>query len=266
MDDGRRGSSHGRKLWHGCIPVCFSIDATEITTLQVPRPYYAMIPRVSSLLAATDNVIDHFKDVAPPMFSTHSVWFSYNDRPLKWQLPFGVLYDLYAESKLPWEITVHFQRYPTQQLLPCESLDAVEIHFMNSFKQALYLLYGSTKWIMNLPQQKQAQLWEGVMKNNYSLFESVQSELVPPSEPLRHIPVRLVLPSEPMVQLPIAHGKAELATTAHVLAYLVPDLALQAHRILVHGIDVALDVAIAELYDAYAYPDGFLYLTVTRGV
>ncbi|EQC41875.1 hypothetical protein SDRG_00731 [Saprolegnia diclina VS20] len=253
----------GRKLWHGCIPVCFSIDASEITTLQVPRPYYAMLPRVSLLFTATELVIEHFKDVAPPMLSARTVWFSSRDRPLKWQLPFGVLYDLYADATLPWDITVHFQRYPTE-LLPCEDMGAVEAHFMNSYKQAMYLLYGSTKWIMNLPQQKHAQLWEAVMKNNYNLYHDVHNELVPRNEPKRHVPLRLVLPTEPMVQLPIPSHREDLVTVADVLAYLVPDLALATHKVLLHGIPVATDVALAEIYASFVYPDGFVYITMTR--
>ncbi|ETW08282.1 hypothetical protein, variant 3 [Aphanomyces invadans] len=128
-----------KALWDGHVPVCFNIDASEITTLQVPRPYYAMVPRVSSVMCATtDAVINHFKDVAPPTLSSQLsrfVWFEFKGMPLKWQLPFGVLYDLHGDGMLPWAITVHFQGYPSQHLLPCDNLQAVEMHFMNCYKQ-----------------------------------------------------------------------------------------------------------------------------------
>ncbi|OQR94784.1 hypothetical protein THRCLA_08097 [Thraustotheca clavata] len=260
----QHGSALGRKLWHGCVPVCFSIDASEITTLQVPPPFYAMVPRVSSLLTATENVINHFKDTAPPMFSAHAIWFSVDSRPLKWQLPFGVLYDLYAQKKLPWEVTVHFQGYPTQQLLPWDDMSAVEAHFINNYKQAMYLLYGSTKWIMNLPQQKQGLLWQGVLKNDYQLFHSIHADVLPANEPRRNIPVRIVLANEPMIQMPISASRQELLTIHDVLTYLVPDLDISTHEILVHGVTVDLEVSIEGLYKSFVYPDGFLYITLTR--
>ncbi|KAF0716760.1 hypothetical protein AaE_011009 [Aphanomyces astaci] len=167
-----------------------------------------MVPRVSSLMcAATDAVINHFKDVAPPMLSSQLsryVWFEFKGLPLKWHLPFGVLYDLHGDDMLPWEVTVHFQGYPSQHVRLLSTSHAVEMHFMNSYKQSMFLLYGSTKWIMNLPQQKHTQLWEGHVKNDFSMFESVHATLVPSSEPKRHVPLRVLLPHEPTIQLPIS--------------------------------------------------------------
>ncbi|KAF0687617.1 Aste57867_20600 [Aphanomyces stellatus] len=255
----------GKRVWEGQVPVCFSIDASEITTLQVPRPYYAMIPRVSSLMTATENVINHFKDVAPPVLSSQLsryVWFEFKGTPLKWQLPFGVLYDMLGKNALPWEITVHFQGYPSQQLLPCDDMAAVEMHFMNSYKQSMFLLYGTTKWIMNMPQQKQGQLWEGVLKNDYPMFQSVHALLVPSSETKRHIPLRVLLYNEPTIQMPISPN---LETVRDVLTYLLPDMAssLDETVVLLHGIRVVLDMTMAQLYAHFCYPDGFVYLAIT---
>ncbi|KAG9416076.1 autophagy protein 5 [Aphanomyces cochlioides] len=252
----------GEQLWEGHVPVCFSIDASEITTLQVPRPYYAMVPRVSSLMTTSENVINHFKDVAPPILSgqlSRYVWFEFGGTPLKWQLPFGVLYDMYGKHSLPWAITVHFQGYPSQHLLPCDDMQAVEMHFMNSYKQAMFLLYGTTKWIMNLPQQKQAQLWEGVLRNDYSLFQSVHGAMVPSSETKRSIPLRVVLRNEPTIQMRIPPS---LVTARDVLAYLLPDITLDEVRVLIHGVDVVLDVSLVDLYAHFQYPDGFLYISI----
>lgn len=33
--------------------------------------------------------------------------------------PVGVLFDLLAGQQLPWSITVHFQGFPTSQLMRC---------------------------------------------------------------------------------------------------------------------------------------------------
>ncbi|ETW08281.1 hypothetical protein, variant 1 [Aphanomyces invadans] len=196
-----------KALWDGHVPVCFNIDASEITTLQVPRPYYAMVPRVSSVMCATtDAVINHFKDVAPPTLSSQLsrfVWFEFKGMPLKWQLPFGVLYDLHGDGMLPWAITVHFQGYPSQHLLPCDNLQAVEMHFMNCYKQSMFLLFGSTKWIMNLPQQKHTQLWKSLVKNDFAMYQAVHGAVVPATEPRRHIPLRVLLPHEATIQLPL---------------------------------------------------------------
>ncbi len=50
--------------------------------------------------------------------------------------PIGVLFDLYASpADLPWSITVHFQGFPTDQILRCSSEDTVRMYYTNVLKE-----------------------------------------------------------------------------------------------------------------------------------
>lgn len=87
--------------------------------------YQAMIPRMSYLVAQTRDVVEYFRDAAPPFGGLQgaSIWFEANGVPLKWHLPFGVLWDMLSggggdleNAALPWQITVHFQGFPHDEV------------------------------------------------------------------------------------------------------------------------------------------------------
>ena len=82
-------------------------------------------------------------------------WLSYEDVPLKWHYPLGLLYDLYAGSEpshpgtakevpgketLPWKLSIHFSDYPVKQLVKLDAEGKV-LHdlYINSVKEVLYL-------------------------------------------------------------------------------------------------------------------------------
>ena len=57
------------------------------------------------------------------------MWFEANGAPLRWHLPVGVLFDLAAAQDAkdvsacttPWNVTVHFDKYPDKEILKCDS-------------------------------------------------------------------------------------------------------------------------------------------------
>lgn len=81
-----------------------------------------MIPRMSYLVAQTRDVVEYFRDAAPPFGGLQgaSIWFEAAGVPLKWHVPFGVLWDTLSSSSssalLPWPVTVHFQGFPADEV------------------------------------------------------------------------------------------------------------------------------------------------------
>lgn len=81
-----------------------------------------MVPRMSYLVAQTREVVEYFRDAAPPVgvgggLPGAGIWFEAAGVPLKWQLPFGVLWDLLGgDALLPWQITVRFQGFPVDEV------------------------------------------------------------------------------------------------------------------------------------------------------
>lgn len=83
----------------------------------VPVWFPFQIPRVSYFPLVTDKVKKHFQRFVE---TEDEVWFSYNEIPLKWHIPIGLLFDLLVtDDALPWQITVNFKKYPEDVLFKC---------------------------------------------------------------------------------------------------------------------------------------------------
>ena len=167
----------------------------------------------------------------------HDGWFSFEDVPLKWHYPLGLLFDLFSGAipsqspssspreiaspdeggSLPWRITLHFTDWPDDQLVRLDPEGRV-IHdaYINSVKEADFLRNGTAKGIMSLSKDDSTQLWKAVetcMKHFYVLCPSAdnlpilddpkvfipisQKLLYAQGAPLRHIPLKIYLPSSP---------------------------------------------------------------------
>lgn len=113
----------------------------------------------------------------------HDGWFAFEGVPLKWHYPVGLLFDLYAgadpastssiriddssegDSLLPWRLTVHFNDWPTEDLVRLDP-DGMVMNdaFINSVKEADFLRNGTAKGIMSLSKEDSSGLWKAVEK------------------------------------------------------------------------------------------------------
>ncbi|KAH9308492.1 hypothetical protein KI387_036403, partial [Taxus chinensis] len=150
-------------VWGGSIPIEVHLHPSQVTTLPPPPPLMVLGLRNGYLPLLVPLIKPHFQNSLPP--GTDTVWFDYKGLPLKWYIPTGVLYDLLcAEPERPWNITVHFRGYPSDILSPCEGEDNVKWNFINSLKEASYIMNGSIKNVMNMSQPDQMELWRCVVK------------------------------------------------------------------------------------------------------
>jgi hypothetical protein len=108
-----------------------------------------------------------------------------------------------APNVLPWRIRVHFTAYPTT-LLPldisdtappkvdttehkdsCREIDkntnqitsTIGRIFRNSFKQALFMQYSSTKVAMSITKSSHEKMWDAILSTNYTLYHEVNMNL-----------------------------------------------------------------------------------------
>jgi autophagy-related protein 5 len=101
------------------------------------------------------------------------------DLPLHYRyIPIGVLYDLLcADPERPWNLTVHFRGYPSEILTLCDGEDSVKWSYMNSLKEAAFIITGNSKNVMNMSQADQGALWQSVMKGNLDGYMNISTRL-----------------------------------------------------------------------------------------
>ncbi|GKV20323.1 hypothetical protein SLEP1_g30468 [Rubroshorea leprosula] len=163
-------------VWEGAIPLQIHLHESDVTTHPPPPPALILAPRLGYLPLLAPLIKPHFSATLPPGVDT--IWFEYKGLPLKWYIPTGVLFDLLcAEPERPWNLTVHFRGYPGNLLTPCEGEDSVKWSFINSLKEAAYIINGNCKNVMNMSQSDQVELWDFVMNGNLEGYLRVSSKL-----------------------------------------------------------------------------------------
>jgi len=288
------------EAWKGHIPTVFTLAPDEVATLEKPRPFHACLPRQALLPLAIDAARAHFEKFAPPIGG--EMWFEYADEPLRWQLPVGVLFDLMVGEDdgeaLPWEVTVHFQRFPQEAVLRATGTEA-EAVLLNALKESCWLRCGSAMPAMTLTPDKQSCLAAAIRDSDVGGFTEVRelidagcaAQLEANSRAVRHVPVRVLTSPTSWRQAPMrpapkpaaaapAAAPAEGAGAAgaeptpailrHALHSLLPahfaaldadaDAAAAEPRVLVQGVRVPLDTPLDWLWEACAHPDGWLYV------
>mmetsp|Transcript_14608 Transcript_14608/g.37494 ORF Transcript_14608/g.37494 Transcript_14608/m.37494 type:complete len:299 (-) Transcript_14608:1852-2748(-) len=162
-----------------------------------------MASRCSYLPAVAEQLLQHFQRVLPP--GEHTPWFDHCGVPLKWHIPIGVLYDILHTERstatpLPWELTVHYRSFPSQELITCDDVTTPRSAFVNSLKEAAFALTGSSSAIMNWLGRLE-DTWRHVQDGNVAqcLSEMAAFNLHPSlhAERKTRIPMRVMITKLP---------------------------------------------------------------------
>ncbi|PUZ73745.1 hypothetical protein GQ55_1G012200 [Panicum hallii var. hallii] len=165
-----------RRVWGGAVPLQVHLHDADVTALPPPPPFLTLGPRIGYLPLLIPVIKAHFSNALPPGVDT--VWFEYKGLPLKWYVPIGVLFDLLCtDPERPWNLIVHFRGYPSEILSPCEGEDIVKWSYMNSLKEATFIITGNSKSVMNMSQADQVALWESVRKGNLGGYKNISTRL-----------------------------------------------------------------------------------------
>lgn len=257
-----------REIWDGRLPVCFNLAEQELNTIQQPEPFYLMVPRLSYFPLVTDKVRKHFARHVSPEHQDGELWLEYSGQPLKWHYPIGVLFDLYAyDTALPWSLTVHFQKFPENELLHCPSKEAVEAYFMATIKEADALKHRG-QIINNMQKRDHNQLWLGLQNDKFDQFWTINRKLMEHSndELFKFIPFRIHQPDKPFIQrLFRPTGDSDEIMTLKNLIFddISIDLDQQLNaRIIIQGIQPPLSTPVQWLSEHFSHPDNFLHICI----
>lgn len=255
-----------KELWEGRIPVRFSLPLEEVDSGEEPESIYLMLPRLSYFPLVTDKVNKHFSKYVNQEEATE-MWLAYSEQPLKWHYPIGVLYDLYGDKdSTPWNITVHFQDFPEDEILHCPSKEAVESQFMSMVKEADSLKHRA-QIINNMQKRDHKQLWTALLHDRYDQFWSVNKKLMESSgdDMFKYIPFRIYQIDIPNIQkiFKPCNTEGEEQNLGELLHECVPHLWDEdkfTKRVVTHGIEMTLNTPVLWLSQNFSYPDNFLHL------
>jgi len=258
-----------REVWDGKIPTAFSLAEDEILQDEAPEPCYLFLPRMSYLPLATDKVKKYFSKFIEATDNSPNIWFEYKGIPLKWHHPIGILYDCSKaadeENSLPWPLTVHFRNFPQEELIPCQSREVVEAHFMSCLKEADQLKHAGK--VMSCMQKKDHnQLWTGLQNDKFDQFWAINRRFMEPGggeEFFKHIPVRFhMVNSLTLLQKlvkPVRDRSCQPLTLGDLAALVFPN---SSPIFIVQGVRPASDTPLQWLSQHLSYPDNFLHIAV----
>lgn len=192
-----------REIWQGKLPLCFNINSDDVSGMQQPEPYFMMVPRVTYFPLVLDRVVKYFNRFLDQGKDTlNEMWLDYDGQPIKWHHPVGLSWDLFGSSSdLPWRLILHFSKFPTEDLVRCNTKELIEANFMASVKEADALKHKSLV-VKNLVKKEFNQLWSGLAYDKFDQFWQVNRKLMERSdnELFNSIPFRLYLPDYTYVQ------------------------------------------------------------------
>ncbi|ODM96953.1 Autophagy protein 5 [Orchesella cincta] len=256
-----------REIWEARLPVSFQLAQDEVVTLNVPEPFYLMVPRLLYFPLVTDKVRKHFIQYVSPEASGREIWLSDgNGQPIKWNYPIGLWFDLFAEGALPWTVTVHFDGYPEDKIMRCSCKETVRSQFMSYLKEADALKHKGQ--VMNCMQEKDHnQLWQGFQNDKFDQFWSVNKKLMESvvGEGFRHIPIKCYTPEKLAIQRivkPIDDTTGTWTTLHDALLEFFPTIDFSTVRVIIHGVEPPLGTPVQWLSEHMSYPDNFLHLSI----
>uniref|UniRef100_A0A0K8TSS0 Autophagy protein 5 n=1 Tax=Tabanus bromius TaxID=304241 RepID=A0A0K8TSS0_TABBR len=256
-----------RIVWEGQLPVVFELDKDEISGLTKPEDFCLMVSRISYLPLVTDKVRKYFSRYVPNDRQQSEVWFDFNGIPLKWHYPIGLLFDLYRSQgdDIPWVLTMHFSKFPEEELVRFQSKDVVESFFMSCLKEADVLKHRG-QVVSAMQKKDHTQLWLGLVNDKFDQFWAVNRRLMEPigdQECFRHIPIRFYNEDGTYWQKLISPtNESGLKRTVEDLMNELSTSSKQIESIHTHGVEIPDKTPLQWLSEHMSYPDNFLHICV----
>lgn len=162
-----------------------------------------MAPRENYFYYLLVEVKAMFDSYAPSnkVDSIDEMWFEFDRKPLKWNLPIGVQFDTLfglerKKEQIPWKLIFHYKDCPIKHTYSFKSaLKAYQYTFINSLKESQHLRIGDAAEILSHLTQVDASkmINEGLFKNNYETFWEInQQHLLRPIADFKRYAIRVL--------------------------------------------------------------------------
>lgn len=273
-------------VWNGGLNTQIEIDKSLVFMDDESKPLFinVRLPRESYFVLYASSLLHRIKlklrkdidEVLP------YIWFEQDGSNLPWNIPIGTLHDIMNQriSELPieaaasstsilvWKIRmVYGQELPQNHIPLTNGLEQVQKYWMHQWKQACFVLNGTSKQIMSMKMDDSKAFWQSVISRNVDIFSSMSDKIVP-SIP-RNIPVMvhrqnyMDFISQPLV---IPQKESWKTTTLQTVLDSSEYTTTEQNTLAVvcQGIDVPCSILIEELYRDFVSLDGFLHLILQQ--
>ncbi|CCF59658.1 hypothetical protein KAFR_0H02490 [Kazachstania africana CBS 2517] len=274
-----------RKLiWDGALNVQICVDDTLVLkgTSTTERLLNVRIPRDTYIVVYLEGMLKKLQrflrfDVSEVM---SKVWFECDGQLLPWYYPMGVLFDTIKGSNSKkgelaseysinvWKIDLKYAlSLPRGHIPIVDEVDQIRSYWMHQWKQACFILNGSSKAMMSLSIKEAKKFWKSVINREQDEFDKVSAKIL--SRRPQFIPLILHRTNsdlekiQPTVSLVNSNGS--IKKLLNVLLEVFPDdftNGMFSGCVVSQGIVVSLEDDMFNLYTKLRSFDGFLHLIV----
>ncbi|AMD19040.1 HBR139Wp [Eremothecium sinecaudum] len=209
-------------------------------------------------------------------------WFEMEDVPIFWNHPVGSIYDSltglnpdervkeYSETTLTlWDLTLNYGETLPSGVLPIvDGFAQLEDFWRHQWKQACFIMNGSSKQMMSLSIPDSKGFWNSVLKLDKKAFYNIASRIIPRRTKMRHIPIRAHHTSTKEIKVIQPNVSIEEEPNATLASFLETEFseiftngALSVVPV-IQGIKVPLEASLVDLYTLFFSIDGFLHISI----
>ena len=272
-------------VWNGALNVQIEIDKSLIIVKPDDKPLLinVRIPRdtyISLYTNAILNQIKHYlrKEVANIITN---IWYEIDNQVLLWNIPIGTLYDIsngYDTDSLGlengrdsfikvWKIRMRYGTdLPANHIPIVNGLKQIQNYWMHQWKQASFLLNGSSKKAMSLHMNDTQLFWDSVINRSLESFEEIRNKII--DKVPRNVPIVIHKIGHPdhlyySKESNVEGGNSIMTKTMENLLgeYYDSDNARN-FDVLCHGILIPQDLTLSLLYSIMSSFDGFLHIVI----
>lgn len=185
-----------RRIWNGQLPLEIRLAPTDCRTYSESEPYLIQFPRLSYLAFLLPRLHAFFAPkLINPDTPANEAWFEFENVPLKWHYPVGLLYDIHSgaepadlgrklavetsqtsslpdpegpSSTLPMKLVLHYSEFPTEHLIQLDLEGRAMLDsFVNAVKEADFIRNGSARTVMGMSKEDSDNLWKSVQARMY---------------------------------------------------------------------------------------------------
>ncbi|AOA65123.1 GQ67_04818T0 [Komagataella phaffii] len=282
------------RIWNGKINIKVSLAPIDHKVNASQISFYTRLPRNSFLPIYLPQMLDFFaSSIKDPEWANQgNWWFSFQDVPIRWNLPIGVNFDIMTglnpdEPTLEeWNIILNYSNYPNT-IVPIfnskksnganfhrhdDRIQFFHVYWLNQMKESCYCINGNCNSIMSLSKTDSNLFWGSLLSHARDTFMSINQKHVP-LDPLniRIIPIRIHISIlnkviQPNVT-PTKDDQKDLTTLGDILQETIPELFPSSLMYTIafpitHGIKLPINLSLIDLYSYFAFSDGFVHISV----